>query len=295
MNEYILSCCSTVDLSSEYLKERNIEYICFNFSIDGTAYADDLGKTLPYEKFYTMLANGAIASTSQINIGQYLEYFEKFLEQGKDIIHVCLSTGISGTYNSASSAAAIARERYPERKIIVIDSLGASSGSGLLMAYLADMRDEGKSIEQLRDWAEENKLKVHHWFFSTDLTSYIRGGRVSKTAGFVGTILGICPLLNMDYKGRLIPRAKIRSKKRVIKEIVDKMEKHAQGGLNYSGKCFISNSHCIEDAEAVKQLVKEKFKNIDGDIMINTIGTTIGSHTGIGTVALFFLGDERVD
>ena len=228
-----------------------------------------------------------------MNVSEYVEYFTPFLEAGKDVLHVSLSGGLSGTVNAARNAASILGERFPERKIYVVDSLGASSGYGLLMDKAADLRDGGMSIDELRDWVEAHKLDVHHWFFSTDLTFYIKGGRVSKTAGFIGTILGICPLLNMDDKGRLIPREKIRTKKRVIREIVDKMEQCAEGGLNYSGKCYISESACMEDAKAVAALVEARFPHLNGKVEINSIGTTIGSHTGPGTVALFFFGAPR--
>jgi DegV family protein with EDD domain len=163
------------------------------------------------------------------------------------------------------------------------------------MDTLADMRDEGKSIEELHTWANENRLRLHHWFFSSDLTAYVRGGRISKAAGLFGTMLNICPLLNMDKNGRLIPRYKIRTKKRVIAEIVNQMEKHAQDGLDYSGKCFISQSACYEDARQVADLVEERFKKLHEKVVINNVGTTIGSHTGPGTVALFFFGSERID
>ena len=175
----------------------------------------------------------------------------------------------------------------------MVDSLGASSGYGLFMDKLADLRDEGKTIEEVRDFAEENRLKLHHWFFSTNLTFYVRGGRISKAAGWFGTALKICPLLNMDDEGHLIPRQKIRGKKAVIQQIVKEMENHAQGGHDYNGKCFISMSACYDDARAVADLVEEKFPHLNGKVMINNIGTTIGSHTGPGTVALFFWGDER--
>ena len=174
-----------------------------------------------------------------------------------------------------------------------VDSLGASSGYGLFMDKLADLRDEGYSLEELAAWAEEHKLDVHHWFFSTDLTFYVRGGRISKASGWFGTLLKICPLLNMDTKGRLIPRYKIRGKQAVIKTIVEKMEAHAQDGLDYSGKVYISQSACYDDARAVADLIEKKFKKLAGPVEINNIGTTIGSHTGPGTVALFFFGDSR--
>ena len=150
-------------------------------------------------------------------------------------------------------------------------------------------------IDTLHDWVEANKLKLHHWFFSTDLTFYVKGGRISKAAGVFGGMLNICPLLNMDNLGRLIPRSKIRGKKRVIQEIVDRMEECADGGLDYSGKCYISNSACYDDARAVADLVEARFPKLNGKVEINHVGTTIGSHTGPGTVALFFWGGERVN
>ena len=161
------------------------------------------------------------------------------------------------------------------------------------MDKLADLRDEGKSIGEVHAWAEEHKLNLHHWFFSTDLTFYIRGGRISKASGFFGTMLNICPLLNMDDQGKLIPRFKIRTKKKVIRAIVDKMEEYAEGGLDYSGKGYISQSACIEDAREVARLVEERFPKLNGKVEINNIGTTIGSHTGPGTVAVFFWGSKR--
>jgi len=176
-----------------------------------------------------------------------------------------------------------------------VDSLGAASGYGLFMDKLADLRDEGMSLEDLVQFAEENKTKLHHWFFSSDLSFFVKGGRISKTSGAIGTVLGICPLLNVDYQGKLIPRHKIRTKKKVISAIVEKMKEHAEDGLDYSGKCYISHSNCREDAEAVAKLVEKAFPKLNGKVEIFYIGTTIGSHTGPGTVALFFWGDPRVD
>ena len=292
---YVLSCCSTADLSKEHFEERGISYICFHYAIDGVEYPDDLGQSIPFEEFYARMSAGAETRTSQVSISEYVDYFENFLKQGLDIIHVCLSSGISGTINSAQNAALIVRERYPERKVYIIDSLGASSGYGLLMDTAAAKREEGLSVDECAAWIEENRLKVHHWFFSTDLSFYVKGGRISKTAAVFGGLLEICPLLNMDNLGRLIPRYKIRTKKKVIREIVKKMEEHARDGHDYDGKCFISMSACYADARAVADLVEQKFPKLDGKVVINNIGTTIGSHTGPGTVALFFWGDERVD
>ena len=294
MSDYILSCCSTADLSKEHFEARDIHYACFHYFLNGVEYPDDLGQSISFPDFYQAMADGAETKTSQVSISEYLDLWTPFLEAGKDILHVTLSTGISGTYNSAENAAAIARERFPERKIYVVDSLGASSGYGLLMDTLATLRDEGMGIDELRDWVEANKLRLHHWFFSTDLTFYVRGGRISKAAGVFGGLLNICPLLNMDDLGRLIPREKIRTKKKVIRTIVDRMEETAENGLDYDGKCFISMSACEEDAREVARLVEERFPKLNGRVLINNIGTTIGSHTGPGTVALFFWGIPRV-
>ena len=295
MASYVLSCCSTADLSHAHMQARDIHYVCFHSMLDGVSYPDDLGQTMPFDQFYAAMAAGADTKTAQVSIGEFTEYFTPFLEQGLDVLHVSLSSGLSGSSNSARMAAEELMEKYPGRRILVVDSLGASSGYGLLMDKLADLRDEGLSLDELAAWAEKNKLRVHHWFFSTDLTFYIKGGRVSKASGWFGTVLKICPLLNMDNLGRLIPRYKVRGKQAVIKMIVDKMQEHAEGGLEYSGKCFISESACMEDARAVAQLVEERFPKLNGKVQIYSIGTTIGSHTGPGTVALFFRGDERKD
>ena len=295
MSEYILSCCSTADLTKEHFESRNISYICFHFALDGVEYMDDLGETMPFEEFYSRMSKGADTRTSQINISEYVDYFSRFAEEGKDIVHICLSSGISGTINSARNAALIIKERYPHCDIRILDSLGASSGFGLLMDAAADRRDEGMGIDELCNWIEANRLKMHHWFFSTDLSAYVRGGRISKTAAVFGGLLEICPLLNMDNLGRLIPRAKVRTKKKVINEIVRAMEQNADGGLAYSGKCYISNSACLEDARLVAQMVESRFPKLNGKVEIYSVGTTIGAHTGPGTLALFFWGKERKD
>jgi DegV family protein with EDD domain len=295
MSDFILSCCSTADMPKSFFEERNVAYVCFHFNMDGKDYPDDLGESMPFPEFYKRIEEGAQPTTSQVNVDEFTNFFEPFLKEGKDILHVSLSSGLSGSFNSASIAARDLMEKYPERTIKVVDSLGASSGFGVLMTYLADLRDEGKSLTEVYDWAEKNKLRVHHWFFSTDLTSYKRGGRISATSAMVGTLLGICPLLNMDNEGHLIPRKKIRTKKKVIEELVNMMKEHVEDGPDYKGYCYISNSACEEDAEKVRDLVEAYCPNLKGKVLINSIGTVIGSHTGPGTVALFFLGDERVD
>ena len=292
---YILSCCSTADLSKEHFEARDIHYCCFHFYLNEKAYPDDLGHSISFDEFYKAMENGAQTRTSQINADEFVEYFTPFLEKGLDILHVSLSSGISGVSNSANIAAEKLMEDYPERRILVVDSLGASSGYGLIMDKLADLRDAGLSIDEVYDYAMKNRLRLHHWFLSTDLTFYVKGGRISKASGWFGTVLNICPLLNMDNHGRLVPRYKIRGKKKVLKAIVDKMEEHAENGLDYSGKCYISQSACYDDARIVADDVERRFPKLNGKVEINSVGTTIGSHTGPGTIALFLWGDERVD
>lgn len=293
MSEYVITCCSTADMSREFMEENKIPFAMFHYQMDGEEFIDDLYTSITPEAFYQKISNGACPVTSQINAEEYKELFEPILKSGRDVLHMTLSSGISGSINSANVAKQQLEEAYPDRKVIVIDSLGASSGYGLLVTQAVENQKAGLSLMENADWIEQNRLYLHHWFFSTDLTSYIRGGRISRTAGFVGKALNICPLLNMDSEGRLIPRSKCRGKKQVIREIVKRMEEHARDGLAYSGKCYISQSACRADAEEVARLVKERFPKLDGEVQINDIGTVIGSHTGPGTVALFFWGDER--
>ena len=295
MGQYVISCCSTVDLTAEHLAKRDIAWIPFHFYLDDKHYLDDLGKSISYEDFYNAMTNGADTRTSQVNVEEYIAAFEKHLKEGKDVLHLTLSSGISGTFNSASIAANELKERYPERKIYVIDSLAASSGYGLLMDGVADKRDEGLTIDELRDWVEENKLKLHHWFFSTDLTFYVKGGRVSKTAGLIGGALKICPLLNVDYKGRLIPREKIRTRKRAMKAAVAKMLEHADDGSSYNGKAYVYHSAIEPEARELAAMVEEAFPKMSEPVLVCNIGTTIGAHTGPGTIGLSFWGDKRED
>lgn len=290
---YVLSACSTADLTIEHFAKRNIEFVSFHLTLDGVPYVDDLGKSISSADFYRAMVNGAETRTSQVNVEEYMDFFEGFLKQGKDILHLTLSSGISGSYNSAILAMNDLKEKYPEREIYVVDSLCASSGYGLLMDKLADLRDEGMSVGELAAWAEENRKYVNHWFFSTDLTFYIKGGRVSKVSGFFGTVLNICPVLNVNDEGKLIPRIKARGKKKAYQVVLDRMLELADKGRNYDDKVYISNSACYEDAKVVADMVEEAFPLIKGKVEIYDIGTTIGAHTGPGTVALFFWGKER--
>lgn len=295
MSDYRITCCSTVDLPLEYLNEKDIPFACFHFQMDGRDYPDDLGKSISFEDFYKRIAAGAMPTTSQVNVDQYIMLWEPLLKQEKNVLHISLSSGISGAVNSAIIAQTEMQEKYPERKLMVVNSLAASSGYGMLVDAAMEMQSRGFTIDELYQWLEENKLNMHHWFFSTDLRHYKRGGRISAASAAIGTVLTICPLMNVNSKGELKIRKKVHGKNHVFQEIVRTMMEHAQNGTDYSGKCFISNSACYDDARAVADLIKEKFPNLDGDVSINSIGTGIGSHTGPGTVALFFWGDKRID
>ena len=291
---YIISCCTTADMTKETFEQYDIRYIGFHFVVDGQSYTDDLYTTMSAKEFYGHIRDGADTSTSQVSVGEYVDYFREMLLAGQDILHVCLSSGISNTVQSATAAADMLRTEFPDRKLYIVDSLCASSGAGLFVTLLAQKRAAGEDIEAVYQWAVEHRRDVQHWFCSTDLTYYIKGGRVSKVSGVIGGIFEICPLLCVSPEGKLKPIAKIRTKKKVLSALVDKMEQHAENGKKYSGLCYISHSDCLADAEFVRDQVLARFKNVK-EIPIFDIGTTIGCHTGTGTVALYFLGDERED
>lgn len=293
MPSYVLSCCSTADVTREWLEEHDIAYLYFNYYLNGEMCKDDFGATNSPAQLYAKMLAGAEAKTSQISAGDYMAHFEKYLAAGTDVLHVTLSSGISGTYNSACAARDQLAEKYPDRKVYVIDSLAASAGYGLLMERLAGLRDTGMGIDELAAWAEEHKHEVQHWFFSSDLTFFVRGGRISKAAGLVGGMLKICPVMDVEPDGSLAVKEKIRTKAKAIGRVVEKMAELAEGGRDYSGKCFISQSECLDDAQEVARRIEETFPKLDGKVETFPIGATIGVHTGPGTVATFFWGQRR--
>lgn len=292
---YAITACSTADMSPEFFRKRNIPFAKFHVSMNDNVYDDDLGKSIPFDTFYGMIADGATPTTSQPNADEYCRLWEPYLKAGTDVLHLELSSGISGAINSAMIAKGLMEEAYPQRQIEVVDSLAASSGYGLLVELAANHRDAGMPLSDAVMWLKENRLHVHHWFFSTDLTSFLRGGRINNVEHFLGTVLKLCPLMNVDFMGRLIPRQKIRTKRKAIEAAVEKMKEHAQNKTAYDGPCYLSQSACYDDAKALADRIEEEFPALKGRVVINNIGTVIGSHTGPGTVALFFLGDERVD
>ncbi len=292
-NQFILSCCSTVDLPYSYMAGRNIPVLFYTYVVDGTEYDDDMGRdaeALP--RFYGFLRQGKLPQTSQINVAAYTDFFEKLLQKG-DVLHIAFTSGQSGSVHNAFLAAEELRKKYPERKLTVIDSLCSSSGYGLLVDYAADLRDEGKSLDEVAQWVLDNRNRVHHQFFSSDMTQFHRTGRVSGAAATVATVLNICPLMRLDDTGSIKAYSKVRGKKKAIEATVEAMEQHAQGGRDYDGKCFVCHSDCPEDAKMTIEAVEARFPKLRGKIRLCDIGTIIGSHAGSGTVAVFFLGDER--
>lgn len=292
MGEYVLSCCSTADLSKEDFTKRDIHYISNSYEIDGIRYIDDLGESVTYPEFYQAIREGAVTKTSHIDTKDYIKYFEGFLKEGKDILHIALSSGLSDTVRHANEAKNELDDKYPDRTIYIVDSMAASSGYGLIMETLADKRDQGAGIKELYRWIIENRMNMNHILFSTDISTYVRGGKLSKRSTIFSNMMDYCQLLYMNYLGELVVKGRVRGKKNAYKAIVDKAVKVA--GDDYQGKVFMSNSDCLDDANKVAEMLKERLPKINGDIKIKNIGNTIGSHSGPGTVAIYLWGDTRV-
>ena len=292
MSNYIISCCSTADLNQSYFDDNKVPFACFQFFVDDIMYEDNLGKSMDFATFYQKMRDGAMTRTSQVNAEGYIEMLRPYLEEGKDVLHITLSSGISGTYNSACIAKNMLSEEFPDRTIYVIDSLTASVGYGLLVDTALAKQREGMDIHTLNQWILDNRLKLKLWLMVSDLTYLVRGGRVSKASGAIGNLLNICPLIDFDVEGKLSVREKVRTKKKALKTQVEKMKESASGGTEYNGKCFISHSDCLEDAKTLAAMVEEAFPNLNGPVEISNIGTVIGSHTGPGAVVLCYWGDE---
>lgn len=293
MANYVLSCCSPADLSNEFLASRDIHYIGFHFYMNDQEFLDDNGKTMSYPEFYAKLKEGCDTRTSQVNVEEFVAYFTPFLEDGKDILHITLSSGISGVYNSAATAAQLLAEQYPDRKVVVVDSLAASTGYGMLVDAAADNRDAGMSIDENAAWLESHKHNLQHWFTSEDLSYYVKGGRISKASGWFGTMLKICPIMDVDPDGHLALRQKTRGRRASLNALVDKMEELCDNGTRYDGKVFLSSADSEEDAKYVVAEIQKRFPKTRGKVQMSNVGFTIGSHTGQGTIALFFWGKER--
>ena len=287
MANFVIVSESTTDLSPDMIKEMDITVLPLHYRIGEDTFADKAGEGLPSKEFYDRLREGGSATTTQVNPAVFEEEFEKILKAGKDVLYIGFSSGLSGTYNSSLIAKESLADKYPDRKIICIDTLAASMGEGLYVWYAANMRDEGKSIEEVYEILESNKLNLCMWFTVDDLNHLKRGGRVSPTVAFVGTLLGIKPVLHVDDDGHLINVSKVRGRKAALDALVTKFKTTA---LKPEQTVFISHADCIDDAEYVRD---EILKAGATDVKISNIGPVIGAHAGPGTVALFFMGSER--
>lgn len=287
MREFVITADSTVDLPKEWLEEKGVQILSLSYIIDGETYSDMDG--LSHKEFFARIKSGSMPTTSQVNPDEAKAAFEKIIKEGKDILHLGFSSGLSGSYNSERIAAEDLKEEYPEAEVRVIDTLCASMGQGLLLYKALELKEQGKSLSEIADWVEENKLHVCHNVTVDDLYHLHRGGRVSKATAIVGTMVKIKPIIHMSNEGKLAVIGKERGRKKSMAVLLDKMEKQMQGYEN--NIVMITHGNCEEDAEYVASQIRERF-GID-NIIINGIGSVIGSHTGAGVIAVFFMGNER--
>ena len=290
MSNFVILTDSSADLGDDLVRQLDIQVLPLSFTLEQQTYHNypDNREMEPHA-FYQKLRDGAVATTSAVNVSQYTEFLEPLLQAGQDVLILAFSSGLSATYNSSVIAVQELAEKYPERKLYTVDTLCASLGQGLLVYLAARERDSGKTIEEVRDWAEANKLSICHQFTVDDLHFLKRGGRISATTAVVGSMLQIKPVLHVDNEGHLINIAKARGRQASLKALVDKMEKTAIDPAHQT--VFISHGDCLEDAQMVADLVKERLGV--PEVYLNPIGPVIGAHAGPGTVALFYVGTER--
>ena len=287
MNEFVVVSDSTVDLPKEYLQAKQVPIISLSYIMDGVTYEEMDG--LSHKEFFEKLRTGSLPTTSQINPEQAREALEPLAKEGKDILYIGFSSGLSGSYNSVRMAAEDLKEEYPDINIITIDSLCACMGEGLLLYKALELKERGMSMKEIVEWVEANKLHICHNVTVDDLNHLHRGGRISRTTAVVGSMIKIKPIIHMSDEGKLVVIGKERGRKKSLISIVDRMEKQMQGYDN--DIVMITHGDGIEDAEFVKKQVEERFGI--HNVMINGIGSVIGSHTGAGVVAVFFMGDKR--
>lgn len=290
MKEYIITTDSTADLPKSYVEEHALHIMTLPYTIEGVTYTWE--HPLPEKEFYAMMRNGSLPTTSQANPEEAADMFESILSaQDVDILHIAFSSGMSGTYNNVRLAAEEVMERHPNTKITIVDSLSATLGEGLFVHKAVCMKEAGHSMEEVASWLEENKLHLVHNFTVDDLFHLYRGGRLSKTAAVVGTIISLKPVLHVDNEGHLVLTSKTRGRKKSLTALVDAMEQQIGSYRDKNDVIFISHGDCEEDARFVADLIKERlgFESF----VIEYIGPTIGAHSGPGTVALFYLGDYR--
>lgn len=287
MNDYVITTDNNSDLPEFYFREHGVGCTYLSYAMDGKIYTH--GNFLPEHQFYEAMRNGSLPTTAQANPEITREMMEPYLKEGKDILHIAFSSGLSGTCSSAILAAQELMEEYPERKIVVVDSLAASLGQGLLVYFAQQKKEAGEDMDAVAQWAENNKLHIVHMFTVDDLYHLYRGGRLSKTAAVVGSVLNIKPVLHVDNEGKLVPVGKVRGRKKALLELVKAMEEKTQG--YETDTVFISHGDCKEDAEFVAEKVRERYRV--KTMIINHVGAVIGAHSGPGTLALFFVGSPR--
>ena len=280
------SCC---DLPYDYIEENYIEMIPLTITIDGQDKKDTLAKDGGHKAFYQEILEGVMPKTSQANTYDFREIFEKYVKEGKNVVYIGFSSALSGCVNSARMAKEELEEEMPEAKICVIDSKCASMGQGLLIYYAVEKLKTGTSLDELVQYIEELKLKINHWFTVTDLNYLFRGGRVSKTAATVGTLLQIKPIMHVDNEGRLMPVEKAKGRKKSLKMLVEKVK--SQIVAPEDQVVFISHGDVLDEALEVKRMIMEECHV--KDVWINYIGAAVGSHSGPGTMAIFFVGEKN--
>lgn len=290
MKNFVITTDTTSDLPADYVAQHKLGIMSLTYTIEGNTYTWE--HPLPVKEFYSMMRQGSLPTTSQVNPKEAGEILETIIkEQDADILHIAFSSGLSGSYNSVRIAAEELAEKYPDNRIIVIDSLCASLGEGLLVHKAVTMKESGKSLDETAAWIEENRLHLVHNFTVDDLYHLYRGGRVSKTAAFVGTMINLKPILHVDNEGHLIPLSKVRGRKKSLIALVDNMEKQIGSWRDKNDMIFISHGDSLEDAQFVAELIKKRFGY--DSFLINYVGSTIGAHSGPGTIALFYMGDYR--
>ncbi len=290
MSDFVIVTDSSADLPADLVRELGVEVLPLSFTIQGKTYRNyPDGREMAPGAFYQLLRSGGMATTSAVNVADYTAALEPLLQEGKDVLLLVFSSGLSATYQSSVIAVEELREKYPDRKLFTVDTLCASLGQGLLVWHAVEQKRKGASIEAIRDWVEENKLHLCHWFTVDDLHFLKRGGRISAATAVVGSMLSIKPVLHVDDEGHLINVAKARGRNASLTALVDHME---QTAIDPAGQTiFISHGDCLADAQKVADEVRRRMGV--KDIVINHVGPVIGAHSGPGTVALFFLGTKR--
>ena len=290
MSDYVILTESSSDISLKIAADNDIQVMPMDFILEGKSYAHYAdSREMDVKAFYQKLRAGSVVTTAAENVEDYMTWVKPLLEDGKDVLLVVFSSGLSSTFSTANVALAELREQYPDRKILAVDSLCASAGEAMLAYYAAQNRAKGMGIEENAQWLEDHKLNLAHWFTVDDLMFLKRGGRVSSATALVGTMLAIKPVLHVDNEGHLINVGKARGRKASMKALADKA---AETGVDLSSQViFISHGDCLDDAQWLAQEVRDRFHPVD--VVISDIGPVIGAHSGPGTLALYFMATQR--